>query len=227
MSDHPDERLSDYLDGGLATAERVAVESHLTGCAECAVKLEALRDVVAQARALPHRPPEADLWPAIAARLRPRPERSPATPRSHAGWWRRRVAFSVPQLAAAAAAVLLLSAGAVWLVLERGRAPLGIQAPGGSATATPATAAAYDETRYDTAVAELERVLHQHRGELDPATVRILEQNLAIIDRATVQARRALLADPANPYLNGHLAEQLRRKIRLLQRANDFVTAHS
>ena len=33
------------------------------------------------------------------------------------------------------------------------------------------------------------------------------------------------VADPANPYLSGHLAEQMRRKIRVLQRTADAVTA--
>jgi hypothetical protein len=89
-----------------------------------------------------------------------------------------------------------------------------------------AAVAAFDETRYDAAVAELERVLREHGSELDTTTVRILQQNLEIIDRAIEQARRALLADPANPYLNGHLAAQMKLKIRLLQRATEVVAAH-
>ena len=87
--------------------------------------------------------------------------------------------------------------------------------------------ASFDEARYDAAVAELQRVLYEHRAELDTATVRILEQNLALIDRATEEARRALAADPANPYLHGHLAEQMMRKIRLLKLATEVVAAHS
>ena len=225
MSEHWIERFSDYLDGALAAPERAALEAHLARCAGCAATLGELRDVVARARGLEPRAPEADLWPGIAARLRPRfaTVRSPGA----AGWLRRRFVFTFPQLAAAGLVLALLSAGAVWLAIERGRALPGAGTTPALAPVPPAATAAYDAAGYDVAVAELERVLHEHRSELDPGTVRILEENLAIIDRATEQARRALLADPANPYLNGHLAEQMKRKIKLLQRASDFVTAHS
>ncbi len=80
---------------------------------------------------------------------------------------------------------------------------------------------------YDAAVDDLERVLAQGRGKLDSATVRILEQNLAIIDRALAQARQAVAADSANLYLNSHLAETMRRKIDLLRQAATLVSAAS
>jgi hypothetical protein len=53
--------------------------------------------------------------------------------------------------------------------------------------------------------------------------VRVIEQNLAAIDRAIAQAQGALLADPANLYLNTHLAETMRRKLELLRRAATLV----
>ena len=49
--------------------------------------------------------------------------------------------------------------------------------------------------------------------------MRVIEQNLAVIDKAIDQAQRALLADPANLYLNTHLAETMRRKLDLLRQA--------
>ncbi|HEY7778750.1 MAG TPA: zf-HC2 domain-containing protein [Ktedonobacterales bacterium] len=47
------ERLSAFLDGELPTAERAALEAHLTGCARCAAELGELRQVVGILRALP------------------------------------------------------------------------------------------------------------------------------------------------------------------------------
>jgi hypothetical protein len=76
-------------------------------------------------------------------------------------------------------------------------------------------------------VDDLERVLAEGRGRLDTATVRVLEQNLAIIDRAIAQARRAVAADSSNLYLNSHLAETMRRKIDLLRQAATLVSAAS
>ena len=72
---------------------------------------------------------------------------------------------------------------------------------------------------YAAAVADLERVLEQGRGKLDSTTIKVIEQNLAAIDRAIADAQRALEADSANLYLNTHLAETMRRKLDLLRQA--------
>jgi len=76
-------------------------------------------------------------------------------------------------------------------------------------------------------VAELEGVLQSGRGRLDTATVRVIERNLATIDSAIAQARRAVAADSANLYLNAHLAETMRQKLELLRQAASLVTAVS
>jgi hypothetical protein len=78
---------------------------------------------------------------------------------------------------------------------------------------------------YAAAVADLERVLARGRGQLDTATVRVIQQNLAVIDKAIAQAQQALAADPANLYLNSHLAETMRRKLDLLRQAATLVHA--
>ena len=70
-------------------------------------------------------------------------------------------------------------------------------------------------------------MLEADRGTLDTTTVRIIEQNLAVIDRAIADARRALAADPGNAYLNAHLAGTMRRKIDLLRRAATIVASRS
>ena len=54
-------------------------------------------------------------------------------------------------------------------------------------------------------------------------TVKILESNLAAIDKAIDQSRQALAADPANVYLNNHLADARQRKLALLRRATAIV----
>ncbi len=95
--------------------------------------------------------------------------------------------------------------------------------PAVEATGSPAMAAGFDVARYEATISELEQVLITHRAELDTSTVRVIEQNLAIIDGAVEEARRALAADPASRYLNTHLASQLRRKAQLLRQATTLV----
>jgi hypothetical protein len=136
----------------------------------------------------------------------------------------------MPQLLAAGVALAVLSGGGAWLLHPD---PSGIAvAPADSAVpnlvaVTAANPSSGRERSYDSAVDDLERILIQGRGRLDTTTVRVLEQNLALIDRAIAQARYAVAADSANVYLNTHLAETMRRKIDLLRQAVALVSAVS
>jgi hypothetical protein len=208
MSECSTDRLSAYLDDELSGAERAAVERHVQGCADCAQALADLRQVVARAAALTDRPPARDLWPEIAGRTQAL-RRPP------------RVSLSVPELAAAAVFLMALSGGTVWFLQTTGnpgRSPSGAARPGPSATPVR-----FANEHYDLAIADLERALEAGRSRLDPATVRILEENLAAIDRAIEQSRRALASDPEDTYLNRHLAEAQKRKLALLRRASALV----
>ena len=92
----------------------------------------------------------------------------------------------------------------------------------------PATVPAnFSNRHYDEAIADLLRTLDAERPQLDPETVRVLEKNLAAIDEAIEQCRRALLADPSNVYLNTHLADSRQRKLVLLRRATALATQGS
>jgi anti-sigma factor RsiW len=219
MSDNWTNRLSEYLDGDLPASERPALEAHLQGCGDCRATLEQLRRVVARAQALDDTPPTTDLWPAIARHV--------GVVSLDARRARRRLSFTVPQLAAAAVALTLLSAGSAWLLLRR---PAG--APPSQSTTTPSpiltNVGTYEANpRYAAAVASLERVLAQGRSRLDTATVRVIEKNLGIIDRAIRDAQSALAADPANSYLNLHLAQEMRRKLELLRQAAALAGART
>src|SRR5215467_4185528 len=66
------DKLSDYLDDELPAGERAAVEAHLAGCAECARVLADLKRVVARAQALDPRPPQNDVWAAVASQIEQR-----------------------------------------------------------------------------------------------------------------------------------------------------------
>jgi hypothetical protein len=162
--------------------------------------------------------PERDLWPGIQARIgRVRQPRS--------------VTFTLPQLAMAATLLIAVTSAVSWLVLR----------PAGETTAREAAIRAVaepvDDARddvaranfaddaFDAAVADLERILSRERDRLDPRTVIVIERNLQAIDEAIREARAALDSDPANPYLNSHLADARRRKLELLRRAAALSTS--
>ena len=98
----------------------------------------------------------------------------------------------------------------------------------GSVSASPGSVSVRQVTRnYDAAVTELEQVLDRNRDQLDTATVRVLEQNLAIIDRAITDARAALGQEPANPYLSKYLDQAMQKKVQLLKRATSVMRAQT
>lgn len=212
MTQHLDLELSAYLDGELDDAARAAVEQHLAACAECRETLEGVRRVVRRAGSLDDRPPARDLWTGIAERIGEPgvTDVVPLAPR------RRRVVFSVPQLAAAAVAVMLVSAAATAVLLFRSPSPqvAADSTPVVRTVALPGDAAVQS---YDAAISDLEAVLAARRSRLDTATVRVVEQSLAVIDEAIRQAHAALAKDPENLYLNGHLQRSLDRKLELLR----------
>jgi anti-sigma factor RsiW len=222
MSDQWTPRLSEYLDDVLSGAERVQIEAHLVGCPECRETLAALRAVAARAASLEDGAPDHDLWPGVAQRIgAARPAVRPVV----GGAWRRlRLTLTVPQLAAAALALMAVSAGSMWLTRPRPPVMQEAAAPPVAGPAITIAPVAMGEG-YESAVRDLEQVLAEGRDRLDTATVRVLEQNLRIIDEAIAESRQALEADPASPYLNAHLAQTMKRKLELLRQAARLTTA--
>jgi anti-sigma factor RsiW len=224
-------RLSDYVDDETAPAEREALERHLAECAVCEQAVAELRRVTLRAGALAERAPQRDLWPGIAARIglgtvAPFPARLIAR--------RRAFTLTLSQLAAAAGVLLAVGAGTMWLAVgarggstlpTRGATPI---AAGPSLGPAPAGAQQFAGSgAYEIAAADLRRVLDANRSRLDTSTVRVIEESLRTIDRAITRAQAALAADPSDAYLNAHLAETMRRKLELLQRAALLATRAS
>lgn len=66
-------------------------------------------------------------------------------------------------------------------------------------------------------IQQLQQTLRQRREQLDPATVKVVEDNLNLIDAALKQAREALSRDPASGFLNEQMDNVLHKKIQLLR----------
>jgi hypothetical protein len=167
--------------------------------------------------------PSRDLWSGVQSRLR---SADGASARQATTF-----TFTLSQLAVAASFLIAVVAGVTWLAANR-PAPIGggpaqevIQAfsvdqPGGGQI-VPAN---FADVQFNAAVGDLERILREERGRLDPRTVLVLERNLKAIDAAINEARMALESDPANPFLNSHLADARRRKLDLLRHATELAS---
>ena len=223
---HWTERLSDYLDDELAPAERAACDAHLASCQECRAALEEIQLVTTLARADQDVLPTNDLWPGILARIES-PRMVDFSARAP-----RRISFTLPQLALAASLLVAVSAGVAYVASGRVANRPSAQETPIQAMAEPMMPASPDialanfaDAQFDRAVTDLERILVEQRDELDPRTVMVIERNLAAIDDAIREARAALDSDPANPFLNSHLADARRRKIDLLRHATTLNSA--
>jgi hypothetical protein len=64
---------------------------------------------------------------------------------------------------------------------------------------------------------QLQTVLTERRTQLDPETVKVVEDNLKVIDAAVKRARSALVKDPASGFLMRQLDSALQKKVELLR----------
>lgn len=162
--------------------------------------------------------PSRDLWSGVSERIQVR-----SAP--------RQVAFTLPQLAMAASLLIAVASGLTWMAARppaaTDRSQPVIQAYGvtddqAEGKIVPAN---FADAQFDAAVSDLETILRDERDRLDPRTVLVIERNLKAIDDAIREARMALNNDPANPYLNSHLADARRRKLDLLRHATTLSSA--
>lgn len=90
-------------------------------------------------------------------------------------------------------------------------------APKGALTSSKQTQLTAAELALAPEIAQLQQALSQKRSQLDPSTVKVVEDNLAVIDAAVRQARAALMRDPASGFLTERLDNALQKKVELLR----------
>ena len=198
------ERLDGYARGEFSPREDAAFEAHLSSCAACAALLEAAEPALAEARTLPRAvEPGANLWPGVRSRMDPR-----IAPR-------RRVPLPGWMLAAAAVLLVAVSSGVTALLLRQSSS---------RPTAQPSFALSALEAEYASATADLATALEGARGRLAPATIATIERNLAVIDQALAESRRALANDPDNTALEHLVVAAWRQKVDFLRRATALAS---
>jgi hypothetical protein len=122
----------------------------------------------------------------------------------------------------------MVTSGAVYYTVGREApppAPVMVQQPPIAPGPTGLPVSARAGAAFDLAVGELEQVLAQGRSRLEPKTLKIIEDNLRVIDRAIAEARAAIAADPANGYLSGQVAANMHRKLEILRSAANAIAA--
>ncbi|HEY3287971.1 MAG TPA: zf-HC2 domain-containing protein [Gemmatimonadaceae bacterium] len=206
--------VSDRLDGALSDTQRAQLEAHLAACAACREVVRDLETIHAEAASLPTMTPSHDLWAGIEARIEA-PVMSLNERRRPLARWSSR------QVAAAAAVLMAVSAGGTWFVAVRSAdSPTERVA----ITSTPraelvSVAAQKGMATYESEISALHNIIETRRGELDSATVTVLEKNLKLIDQAIAESKAALAADPASAFLADRVSRAYDTKLELLRAA--------
>jgi hypothetical protein len=236
-----DAMLEDYLEGDVDARTRASIERHGGECLRCAALLRDLQRVRTEAAKLPELAPSHDLWPGIAARIE-----APVIPLAPAASAPARRFRTALWAGAAAAALVVVTAGVTYTVTTQRMSRLSAGAlvsnqeagtpsadqpastglltdpatsmPGARpVTAVPAGTQTATVVTYDREITQLRGVLEQRRGDLDPATVAIVENSLRTIDTAIAEARGALGRDPSSVFLADQLNKALEKKLGLLR----------
>jgi len=195
--------MDDAVDCDLEPDSMEQLEAHLDSCPECRRYMDDLRSLVTAAAGLPSEmEPSRNLWPDIEGRLTGQPS---------SRWPVRRVVLAVAALVVAGFALSQLRAPNTGLQLQLPTQPGVVQA--GNQTAT------LDDVRleYRQARDELLEVVQARSGEISPETMQVIENNLALIDRAIDDIETVLAANPGEGRLDRHLRLAYHRQIEMLR----------
>lgn len=182
-----------YIYGELDAAARGRVDAHLAACARCAAEVSALGDVRAELSLWI--PPDAELGFAIVKKTEPAAVLRPAQ------WW-----TTVPRWAQAAAAVLVLAAGAAVANIQVRSGPEGFSVTTGwmapalsersAGVAGGTRVEGADDSAWKLALTSLEQELRNEiraaRTEPGPTPVRAAAST---VDEATIRRVQQLLAE--------------------------------
>lgn len=195
-------QINDFADGTLAGAARAQAEDHVLACAQCRAQVQQIQLVLQRLSTLPREiEPEHDLRAAIWAQA----------DRKTLWSWRY-------PLAAAAILLIAVSSLVTTFVLRRSQ-PDSVRISVAEAESGARVDLVRIEQTYASEVETLQDTLEQNREQFAPETVRILEDNLRIIDTAISEARAALARDPQSAVLGELLKSAYRRKLDLLRQA--------
>jgi hypothetical protein len=208
------QRLSEFADGEMTPADRIAVDAHLASCDACRRVLDDLHQIRRVAATLgPIAPPD-HVWLEVAGQVRL--ERPVAISRGSRALGRA----ATRQWIGLAAALVVITIGAHYFL--RDVPPGGAGTDAGNAGGPPSVQRIADELtqamqHYDKAITELEALTKSNGDVLDTQMAETLRQNIQTVNAAIDESRTALVQNPGSDTARESLFEALRRKVVVLQ----------
>ena len=228
------ELLSELLDGGLPAGWRAEMNAHLDACCECATAREELSSIIGVAHdsraALDAPPNERALWlrirnsieaeSAAAAAASARAAASVAPARE--SFWprlaRRRLVFSLPQAATAAAGVAV----AVALVTVFGMQSLVGERQSGQTQTRRAAAPGLRHNPDLMMIDYLKQRVDERKDRWNPRVRQAYEQNMSVIDQTVNEMLQDLDRRPHDEVSEKAYNAAMRDKIELLKEFSEL-----
>jgi len=217
--------ISDFLDGTLSHEDQTTLNTHLVECLECADVRNDLESIVGFCRA--HRgeyeapPNEKALWQRISNTLEAGASEAatpaPASRGSWSNWLSRSWELSFPQLAAAAAAIVLVVSLSTVVGLRRfqsGR-PLPVSGP---ENLNLAGAGVRDRfSKQQQLISYWNQRVEFNKTRWSPEMRETFDRNLAVIDQTVNESLNSLNQNPRDEVSEETLDAALNEKLSLLK----------
>ncbi|HJQ69430.1 MAG TPA: zf-HC2 domain-containing protein [Blastocatellia bacterium] len=220
------ELISDYIDGTLELGEQTKMEHHLADCEDCRAVRDDLLQVVHFSKQLPMHTPSSAVWARIESDIASEQPRS-SWGRARAAWARvqnRYLRLSIPQLAAAAAALAIVVSIGV-MVARQNTADFASQ----FAASQPEQAAPVSRnllsnpqdaeaiTQMEHRIDQLAETLEQRKVAWTPELRRAFDRNMIHVDQTLIECRHQLSNNPADKTSQDLMLNAYREKVRLLE----------
>ncbi|HZM89704.1 MAG TPA: zf-HC2 domain-containing protein [Blastocatellia bacterium] len=217
------ELLSDYIDGALELGEQVNIERHLGDCEPCRAVRDDLLQIVHFSHQLPMQAPSAALWPRISSDLAElQPTFWTRTLRWLASFRTLNFNFSVPQLVAGVAALVIVASIGVMLSRRDNPQPELTASSGQLSMADVRPLSQTDLQQLEKQISQLSQTVEQRKEAWDPELRTAFERNLLYIDQSLVECRHQLKDNPSDNVSQELMLNAYREKVRLLEGFEKF-----
>ncbi|HXG68354.1 MAG TPA: zf-HC2 domain-containing protein [Blastocatellia bacterium] len=221
------EKLSDYVDGALELGEQVQIERHLADCEPCRIVRDDLLQIVHFSRQLPLHTPSGAVWTRIQSGIVA--EQKAGLQARAARWWEhfrgRKWSLSVPQLAAATAAAVLVASVGIITLRQNAAAPAPqVAEEQAGLSSTGIVRLSNDPTfqQYEQRINQLKQSVEQRMIAWNPELRMTYERNMLYVDQSLAECRQELNDDPADKDSQELMLNAYREKVRLLEGFSKF-----
>ncbi|HYP28689.1 MAG TPA: anti-sigma factor [Blastocatellia bacterium] len=219
------DNLSDYIDGALELGEQVRVERHLADCEPCRIVRDDLLQIVHFGRRLPLQTPSSAVWTKIQARISE--EQPSGFWKRGASWWariqQRHVNLNIPQLAASAAALMILVSAAMVGSRQNVINPSDVVTNQMIAPqARTNLLSSPDLQEMEQTIDGLKRQIESRKASWTPELRVAFERNMVHVDQSLLECRQELNHNPSDQFSQDLMLNAYREKMRVLDGFSKF-----